>query len=188
MKDSLMMLANFLKNPKQTGSIAQSSKFLTWEIVKNVDFKNSKCIVELGPGMGTFTKAILKKAAPGAKIVCFELNKAFCIYLSRNFKDKRLVVVNAGADKIKDNLKKLNIKEADCIISGLPFRNFSDKDKKKILKEIKDSLSYEGRLILFQYTNNLSKMLKSHFVNVSRKFVPLNIPPAFVYVCEKRLK
>lgn len=188
MKDSLMMLANFLKNPKQTGSIAQSSKFLTREIVKNVDFKSSKCKVELGPGIGTFTKAILKKASPDAKIVCFELNKTFCSYLSRNFKDKRLIVVNAGADKIKNNLRKFNIKEADCIISGLPFRNFSDKDKKKILKEIKDSLSYKGRFILFQYTNNLSKMLKWHFHKVSRKFVPLNIPPAFVYVCGKRPK
>ena len=188
MKDSLMMLANFLKNPKQTGSIAQSSKFLTREIVKNVDFKSSNCIVELGPGIGTFTKAIIEKSNPDAKIVCFELNKAFCSHLNRNFKDKRLMVINAGADKIKENLRKFNIKEADCIISGLPFRNFSDKDKKKILKEIRDSLSYKGRFILFQYTNNLSKMLKSHFVNVSRKFVPLNIPPAFVYVCEKRLK
>ncbi|MEK6891618.1 MAG: rRNA adenine N-6-methyltransferase family protein [Nanoarchaeota archaeon] len=188
MKDSLMMLANFLKNPKQTGSIAQSSKFLTREIVKNVDFKSSKCIVELGPGIGTFTKAILEKSRPDAKVVCFELNKTFCSYLNRNFNDKRLMVVNAGADKIKDNLKKFNIKEADCIISGLPFRNFSDKDKKKILKEIKDSLSYKGRFILFQYTNNLSKMLKWHFSRVSRKFVPLNMPPAFVYVCEKQSK
>lgn len=188
MKDSLMMLANFLKNPKQTGSIAQSSKFLTREIVKNVDFKSSKCIVELGPGIGTFTKAILEKSNPDAKIICFELNKTFCSYLNKNFDDKRLIVVNAGADKIKDNLKKFNIEEVDCIISGLPFRNFPDKDKKKILKEIKDALSYKGRFILFQYTNNLSKMLKSHFKKVSRRFVPLNIPPAFVYACEKQSK
>lgn len=186
MKDSLMMLVNFLKNPKQTGSIAQSSKFLTREIVRNVDFKNSKCIVELGPGIGTFTKAVLEKAGPDTKIVCFELNKTFCSHLNRNFKDKCLIVVNAGADKIKENLKKFNIKEADCIISGLPFRNFSDKDKKKILKEIKNSLSHKGRFVLFQYTDNLSKMLKLNFHRVSRKFVPLNIPPAFVYICEKQ--
>ncbi|HLC59817.1 MAG TPA: rRNA adenine N-6-methyltransferase family protein [Candidatus Nanoarchaeia archaeon] len=188
MKDSLMMLANFLKNPRQTGSVAQSSKFLTREIVKNVDFKNSKCIVELGPGMGTFTKAVLNKARPDAMVVCFEVNKKFCSYLIKNFEDRRLIVVNAGADKIKDNLKKVNIKEADCIISGLPFRNFPDKYKKKILKEVRDSLSYNGRFILFQYTNNLRKMLKWYFIRVSRKFIPLNMPPAFVYVCEKQLK
>lgn len=153
-----------------------------------MDFKSSKCIVELGPGIGTFTKAILEKAKPDTKIVCFEVNKAFCSYLNRNFNDKRLVVVNAGADKIKDNLKKFNIKEADCIISGLPFRNFLDKDKEKILIEIKDSLGSKGKFILFQYTSNLSKMLKLHFTGVSRKFVPLNMPPAFVYICEKQSK
>jgi len=185
MKDSLIMLANFLKNPKQTGSIAQSSKFLTREIVKNVDFKNSKYIIELGPGMGTFTRAILEKAGSDAKVVCFELNKKFCSYLNKRFNDKRLLVVNAGADRIKHNLKKFNIKEADCIISGLPFRNFSDKDRKKILKEVRNSMGENGRFVLFQYTNGLSKALKENFSMVSRHFVPLNIPPAFVYVCSQ---
>lgn len=185
MKDSLMMLANFLKNPKQTGSIAQSSKFLTREIIKNIDFKNSRHIIELGPGMGTFTKAVLEKSAPNAKIVCFELNEKFCRHLKKKFNDKRLIVVNAGADRISENLKKLNIGQADCIISGLPFRNFSDKDRKKILKEVKNSMGENGRFVLFQYTNNLSRTLRANFRNVTRRFVPLNIPPAFVYICKK---
>src|SRR3989344_6962826 len=120
MKDSLMMLANFLKDPKQTGSIAQSSKFLTREIIRSIDFKNSMNIIELGPGMGTFTKAVLEKSGPNAKIVCFEINKKFCRYLKQKFNDRRMIVVNAGADTINENLKKLNIREADCIISGLP--------------------------------------------------------------------
>ena len=180
-----MMLSSFLKSPKQTGSIAQSSKFLTNEIIKNVEFKKSKYIVELGPGLGTFTKHMLEKANPDAKVICFEINKKFCNYLTKNFDDKRLVVINAGADEIRSNLEKFNIKKADCIISGLPFRNFSNTEKKRILKEVKNSLSPDGRFILFQYTNGLVRLLGSYFSKVERKFVALNMPPSFVYVCEK---
>ena len=185
MKESLMMLSNFLKNPKQTGAVAQSSKFLTNEMLKKSDFKKSKYIVELGPGMGTFTKQILKKAKPDAKIVCFEVNEKFCSHLSKSFHDKQLIVLNAGADKIRINLKRLGIREADCIISGLPFRNFSSAIKKKIIQEVKKSLSDNGRFILFQYTTGMGNILKAHFDKVKRKFVVLNLPPAFVYVCEK---
>ena len=184
MKESLMMLWNFLKSPKQTGSIAQSSRFLTREMLKNADMKKSKCIVELGPGVGTFTRHILKKARPDAKLICFESNKKFCRHLERNFHDTRIIIVNGMAENIRISLKKLRIKKADCIISGLPFRNFSDANKKRILGEVKSSLSESGRFILFQYTASLGKILKENFGTVNRSLVLLNIPPAFVYTCE----
>lgn len=183
MKASLIMLSNFLKNPKQTGAVAQSSKFLTKEMINKAELNKSKFIVELGPGIGTFTGQILKKAKPDAKAVCFEVNKKFCSYLDKNFDDKRLIVINGGADKIRINLKKLGIKKADCIISGLPFRNFSHEMKERIIQEVKNSLSDNGRFILFQYTTSMNDMLKKHFDKVNRKFVLLNMPPAFVYTC-----
>ena len=185
MKDSLLLLSNFIKNPKETGAVAPSSKFLTKEIIKNIDFKASKNIVELGPGLGTFTKPILKNANPNARLFCFEVNKKFCGYLTKNIIDDRLVIISTGAEKIGSNLKKLKIKEADCVISGLPFLNFPESQKRKVLEEVKNSLSDNGRFVLFQYTNGLSKLLESYFRKVSRTFVPINIPPAFVYVCEK---
>ena len=185
MKDTLMLISNFIRKPGEIGAIAPSSKFLTKEIVGSIDFKTSKRIVELGPGLGTFTKAILKKSGPDAGIFCFEVNKKFCTYLGKHINDKRLIIINDGAEKISSSLKKFNIKKADCIVSGLPFRNFSEPKKRKILKEIKNSLSDEGAFVLFQYTNGLGSLLESYFGSVGRKFVALNVPPAFVYRCRK---
>ncbi|MBS3114622.1 methyltransferase [Candidatus Woesearchaeota archaeon] len=185
MKDSLLLLSNFIKNPKEVGAVAPSSKFLTKEIIKNIDFKNSKNIIELGPGLGTFTKRILKKSKPNTKLFCFEVNKQFCSYLKKNVIDERLIVVNASAEKINNNLKIFNIQDVDFIISGLPLLNFPDAKKRAILHEVKNSLCDNGKFILFQYTNGLGKILESYFNKVNRSFVPLNIPPSFVYVCEK---
>src|SRR3989338_2976756 len=133
MKDLLLLLSNFIKKPKEVGAVAPSSKFLTKEIIKNIDFKNSKNIIELGPGLGTFTKRILKKSKPNTKLFCFEVNKQFCSYLKKNVIDERLIVVNASAEKINNNLKIFNIQDVDFIISGLPLLNFPDAKKRAIL-------------------------------------------------------
>ncbi|MDP3765795.1 MAG: rRNA adenine N-6-methyltransferase family protein [Nanoarchaeota archaeon] len=185
MKDSLLLFSNFIKKPREVGSVAPSSKFLTKEIIGNINFKRSENIIELGPGVGTFTKAILKRAKPDARLLCFEINKKFCRHMAKNIIDKRLTIVNAGAEKMSSNLKKFKIKNADCIVSGLPFLGFSVAKKARILQEVDNSLSDKGKFILFQYTNGLSKMLESYFSKVNRKFVPLNMPPSFVYICEK---
>ena len=161
-----------------------SSRYLTNEIIKNIDFKNSKNIIELGPGLGTFTKVILKKANPDAKIICFEVNNKFCNYIKKNCADDRLIVINAGADSIRKELKKISIKKVDCIISGLPLKNFPERKRKKIIAEVKNTLNENGRFIIFQYTNSLSAVLDLYFDKVKKSFVPLNIPPSFVYRCE----
>ena len=96
-----------------------------------------------------------------------------------------MIVVNASAEKINNNLKIFNIQDVDFIISGLPLLNFPDGKKRAILHEVKNSLCDNGKFILFQYTNGLGKILESYFNKVNRSFVPLNIPPSFVYVCEK---
>ena len=184
MKESLLMLKSFLKNPKEVGAVAISSKYLTNEIIKNIDFKDSRNFIELGPGLGIFTKAILKKASFNSKVICFEINKEFCIYINKNYPDKRLIVINTSANNLRRRLHKLNIGKADCIVSGLPFKNFSKAKKRKILAEVKNSLNKYGRFILFQYTNSLNKMLASYFNKVNMSLVALNIPPCFVYTCE----
>lgn len=185
MNDSILILKNFIRNPKETGAVAPSSRFLTKEIINNIDFKAAKCIVELGPGSGVFTKAILKKARTDARIFCFEVNKKFCSYLEKKLMDKRIKIINAPAEGLAINLKKLGIINVDCVVSGLPFKNFSNSKKSDILKQVSSSLSERGRFVLFQYTKGLGDMLESCFDRIERKFVPINIPPAFVYVCEK---
>lgn len=184
MKDSLMLLSSFLKNPGQTGAVAASSKFLTREIMRNIDFRKARVIAELGPGVGTFTREILKKTSHDARILCFEVNKKFCRHLEYSM-GSGITVLNAGAQKLNENIRKLGISKVDCIISGLPFRNFSVAKRKRILEQVEMSLNDNGKFILFQYTNGLLELLEEYFPKVERRFVALNVPPSFIYTCGK---
>ena len=62
--------------------------------------------------MGVFTKSILKHARPDAQVVCFEIDEKFCTHLSKKYQDKRLRVINTGAEHIRKELHKLPMKDA----------------------------------------------------------------------------
>ena len=185
MDERLLFFSTFVKHPKQIGSVIPSSRFLTKEIMKNIDFKNARYIAEYGPGTGCMTTEILKKARKDAKILCFEANKKFCSYLRKNIIDERLVIINDSAENIKKHLKKFGITKIDYVISGLPFSVLPKNKKEVIIKETMNTLKYEGKFIVYQYLNNFKKHLYKYFSSISMKFVPINIPPAFVYVCWK---
>ena len=186
MDDKILFFSSFLQYPREIGSVVPSSKFLTDEIIRNIDFKSAKCIAEYGPGTGRMTVEILKRARKDSKIFCFEINKNFCNYLRKKFKDERLFIINDSAGNIKKYLKKFDIPKIDYVVSGLPFTNLTTNEKYVIIKEAKNTLKPNGKFLAFQFVlNNFKKYLYKYFSNISMKFVPLNIPPCFVYVCEK---
>ena len=134
--------------------------------------------------MGIITQGILQQARPDAQIVCLEINKKFCDSLNERFETERLTVVNAEAISLARQLALLGLEKADCIVSGLPFRNFHAPLKEDVLRSVASSLHRNGAFVLFQYTNGLDELLAAHFRTVKRHFVLRNVPPAFVYTCK----
>ena len=185
MDDKLLFFSAFVKHPKEIGSVIPSSKFLIKEVLKNIDFENARYIVEYGPGTGCITSEILKRARKDAKILCFETNKKFCTYLKNKIKDGRFIIINDSAENIKKHIKKFGIQNIDYVISGLPFSALPSSKKNAIIKETKSTLKYKGKFVIYQFLNNFKKHLYRYFSSISTKFVPLNIPPCFVYTCEK---
>ena len=56
----LKFLIQFLKNPINIGAVAPNEKFLAKKMIKSIQFDCAKCIMEYGPGTGSFTKEIIK--------------------------------------------------------------------------------------------------------------------------------
>jgi phospholipid N-methyltransferase len=78
------------------------------------------------------------------------------------------------------------IEQLDCIINGLPFSNFPQAMRDKLIGQIVISLKNDGLFIAFQYSLQMKKQLSKHFEIEKITFVPMNVPPAFVYVCRKK--
>jgi phospholipid N-methyltransferase len=180
---------NFFKEAfsslKTSGTVLPSSKHLVKEILKPVDFKTAKVIVEFGPGNGNITKAILKKLEPKAVLIAFEINDSFYNALLK-IKHPQLHVVNASALEIITILENLGFSKVDYVISSLPLTNIPKTITDVILKNTHTILKTDGLFVQYQYSLTYFKTLKKVFNNqVALRFEVLNIPPAFIYTAKK---
>ena len=60
MGEKITFFKNFIKKPKQIGSITPSSNYLSKKMVEQIDFNNAETILELGPGTGCYTRENFK--------------------------------------------------------------------------------------------------------------------------------
>ncbi len=180
--EKILFAKSFLKNWREVGSITPSSRFLAKKMVAGIDFAKANVIVELGPGSGIFTREILRKMKPEAKLILLETNHDFCENLA-TIDDERLVV---ACDSAMNMQKYLDGGFADYIVSGIPLANLSRENKDELLRISHNTLRSGGGFSQFQYTLESRKDLKKVFGKVKVRFVPLNVPPAFVYYCLKK--
>lgn len=178
-------LKQFWQEKKMVGAMSPSSRYLAHKMLKNIDFKKAKVLVELGPGTGVFTKKILAAMNPDAKLLVFELNDNFYNNLKEEISDERMTLIHDSAEFIQKYLKESELLYTDYVISSLPLANFPNKVKSNILNASYDSLKNQGKYIQFQYSLNARKFLEERFESVHIAFTPLNFPPAFVYTCIK---
>ncbi len=178
-------IKQFFKDKKEVGAIAPSSKVLGRKMCSYVDFSKAKKIVELGPGNGVFTKLILERMAPDAKLLVFETNESFFEQIKREIQDDRMILLNDSAEDIKTKLEELGWDTADAILSSLPYTVFPKELKENIVANCVKSMDENSIYLQFQYSLNALKMFKNHFSKVKYSFSPVNVPPAFVYRCWK---
>ena len=183
---SKAFIKEFWKDKKMIGSMVPSSKYLAAKMLDHIPFKNTKLIIELGPGTGIFTEKIIQKLDVTTQLIVLELNSEFYQELKAKICHTNVHIKEASADKIGEIMLELGFEKADIIISSLPLANFSAKLRNSILEVVKESLNENGSFIQFQYSLNAYKNLKQLFPVVKLNFTALNFPPAFVYTCSKR--
>jgi len=165
------------------GSVVPSSPFLVKDMMSQVDWNRARVVVEYGPGVGTFTREILKRMRPDAVLIAIELNTDFVEYLRTHICDPRFRVIHGSAARVRSILAEQDLPSADYIISGLPYFNMSDSLRREILDESRLALRAEGSMVLFQYTRKLQPYLESSFSRVKLNFQLFNILPALIFHC-----
>ena len=96
---------NFVRHPRMLGSFIPSSRFLIRTVLEQIDFQQAHLIVEYGPGVGTFTRPMLGKMRPDAKLVVLETNPDFVQFLQAHVDDPRLSVIPASAADVQSALE-----------------------------------------------------------------------------------
>ena len=174
---------NFFKHPAMLGSLIPSSRFLIDQVLQHVDWDRARVFVEYGPGVGTFTREILERMHPDARLIGLELNRDFATFLAESIHDPRFRVVHGSASEVKQALADEDLHAADYVLSGIPFTTIPAEIRETILADTREVLGDHGRFLVYQFTRNVLPYLKESFDEVEREFEPLNVLPAFVFSC-----
>jgi phospholipid N-methyltransferase len=186
-EETLLFAKNFLQHPRMLGSLIPSSRFLVDRLLRKIDWKRARTIVEYGPGVGTITGRILERMSPNTRLVVFEMNEDFVRYLQRSFPDKRLDVVHGSAETVQKELERLKLDGADYIISGIPFTTMPVMLRETIMRESRRALKPGGSVLVYQFTRAVLPYLKTHFDHIDQDFEPFNILPARLFYCRRML-
>lgn len=186
--DTLRVFGEFLRMPGSVGAVAPSSPQLAEMITEAGGVSRARVVVELGPGTGAVTSAILRKLGPGATFLAIEANQAFVDVLRQ--RHPGVPIHHDCARHIRRCLEAHGHTHCDSVVSGLPFTAFSGRVQDDLLTAVSGVLSPGGRLVTFAYLGGrllpggrgFRRRLRAEFADVSTtRTVWLNLPPAFVY-------
>ncbi|WP_295887085.1 methyltransferase type 12 [uncultured Thiohalocapsa sp.] len=176
----LLFAQQFLRHPLQIGSIIPSSAFLEQRVISAADIGSARFVVELGPGTGGMTQAMLQAMAPQARLLSIEINPLFHEQVSR-IQDDRLVAHLGSAADIRQIAASYGLGVPDAIVSGIPFSTMDQKVGAQILAEVADVLADAGRFVAYQFNPRVGALGQPFLGTPEIAMEFLNIPPMRVF-------
>ena len=184
MTHRFIFFEEFLKHPRQVGSITPSSRIIERSIAEAAGVKSADTIVELGPGTGGTTLAILKEMAPHAKLLSIEINPRLHNLVSR-VEDDRLIAHLGNVDSLEEILAMYGLDSPEALISGIPFSTMSHVTASRILETIASALAPGGRFVAYQLAGRVASVSAPFLGPAKVQWKLFNIPPMRIYRWEK---
>ena len=174
-------LRGFIKNPVMVGSVIPSSKVLIDRMLEPVEWDKVKLFVEYGPGVGTFTRPILDRLAPDAKLIAIDTNADFVEYLGKDIDDPRLLTVHGSAADVEQIVADAGFAHADYVLSGLPFSTLPPGVGQAIGAATSRVIRAGGAFLVYQFSPKVRDFIAPHFERIDRGFEWINVPPATLF-------
>jgi phospholipid N-methyltransferase len=183
--DEVVFARRFLANPKRIGSIIPSSSYLERRIVVAADIARSRCVVELGPGTGGTTRALLDALQPSARLLAIELDQHFHERLRRRICDPRLMLSLGSAETMLEQLQSWRLPQPDVVVSGIPFSTMDVAVGKRIAAAIAKGLAPGGRFIAYQVRQRVVDFTTPHLGAPEVRWEARNWPPMRIFCWKK---
>ena len=166
------------------GAVMPSSKLLARTMAGYVDPKSTGPVVELGPGTGAITQALVAHGIDQKRLVLIEYNPAFCVLLRDRY--PQATVVQGDAYSLRDTLFNVLPEAASAVVSGLPLVTKPMLTRLKLIRDAFTALAPASPFIQFTYSvaPPIPKSLPGVTTEASER-IWMNLPPARVWVYRK---
>jgi phosphatidylethanolamine/phosphatidyl-N-methylethanolamine N-methyltransferase len=179
--DAFRFFRTWLRKPRLTGAIAPSGKALAEAMAAEVPAGGDAPVLELGPGTGAVTAALIARGVPADRIVAVEFNPEFCALLGERYRG--LNVIEGDAYDLDGSLPSGMRGPFAAVVSSLPLLNRPHDDRIKVISSAIARTKPGGGYVQFSYgLGPPVKAMPGRFTVTQSAFIMANLPPARVWV------
>jgi phosphatidylethanolamine/phosphatidyl-N-methylethanolamine N-methyltransferase len=183
--DSARFIRQWIENPRLIGAVSPSGPALAKRMASFVEIDRQGPIVELGPGTGPVTQALLARGVPASRLLLVEYEPRFCRMLGERFPGVR--IVQGDAYGLKKTLEGKIDGQVATVVSSLPLLVRPERDRVELLHQAFELMGDDGLFIQFTYGLTKSPMplhahgVSGYYVGKGSSPILMNIPPARVW-------
>ena len=180
-EDEARFLRSWIERPLVTGAVTPSSKMLARTMAAYVDPRVPGPVIELGPGTGPVTEALIRRGVAQDRLVLVEYNPDFCKLLKRRF--PKAAIIQGDAYEMSETLDGFVSEPGAAVISSLPLFAKPVEMRLRLLDDVHELTQPEAPFIQFTYAlvPPIPKNAQRYTATPSNR-VWLNFPPARVWV------
>ncbi|MFH1341601.1 MAG: rRNA adenine N-6-methyltransferase family protein [Pseudomonadota bacterium] len=182
--DEVRFLRSWIEKPLRMGAVMPSGKILARTMAQYVDVNSTAPVIELGPGTGAITNALIEHGIDQKRLVLVEYNPGFCALLRDRYPQARIVQGDAYA--LRDSLGDVLVAPASAVVSGLPLVTQPMLKRLKLMRDAFLALAPGAPFVQFTYSvaPPIPKSLPGVSTEASER-IWMNLPPARVWVYRK---
>ena len=182
--DEVRFLRSWIEKPLHMGAVMPSGRVLARTMAQYVDIGSLGPVVELGPGTGAITNALIEHGVDQKRLVLVEYNPGFCALLRDRYPHAK--VVQADAYTLRDSLRNVLSAPASAVVSGLPLVTKPMLTRLKLIRDAFGALAPGAPFVQFTYSvaPPIPKSLPGVSTEASER-IWMNLPPARVWVYRK---
>jgi phosphatidylethanolamine/phosphatidyl-N-methylethanolamine N-methyltransferase len=179
--DEMQFIRSWIEKPLSTGAVMPSSKALARTMAGYVDPQSIGPVIELGPGTGPVTEALVQRGIDPSRLILVEFNPDFCRLLRTRY--PAATVVQGDAYRLRRLLETLVREPAAAVVSGLPLVTKPLRTRLRLISDAMGLLAPGAPFVQFTYAMvpPIPKALSGIKAEAS-ELIWLNLPPARVWV------
>ena len=181
--DEVHFIRSWLDKPLAIGAVTPSGRFLARAMARHVDLDIPGPVVELGPGTGPITEALVDHGVDPARLVLVEFNPVFCRLLRSRY--PQATVVQGDAYSLKRVLGDVLREPAAAVVSGLPLQTKPFKRRIQLIDEAFELMAPEAPFVQFTYAMVTPVPKRPDVTAHASELIWQNLPPARVWVYRK---
>lgn len=179
--DEVRFIRSWLEKPLLIGAVTPSGRVLARTMARYVDPDIEGPVVELGPGTGPITEALVAGGVDPARLVLVEFNPTFCQLLRARY--PAATVIEGDAYGLRRLLGGYLSQPAAAVVSGLPLMTKPLRVRLRLLRQALELLGPGAPFVQFTYAvmSPIPKAVTGVRAEAS-EWIWMNLPPARVWV------